>query len=363
MKAVNMIFAFALFFTPVGDVAAKQFVIAHASPSAGSVVFVSDGLPVAGPLDYRGTASADIAAGAQVEVRSADDDAVLATLVVQPPESRADFREALVFTGNGTTHPLRIVHDRPRSFVEADPDSYLRISFLNVAPFPGTDDPGSRPVGIVQCTSQNAGGQASHRSVLNLAYSMTSDLRHQPRGIATCDFHVTLSTATLELPTAQLSPGRTYRLLVLGDGERAPIEALLLDHAVIVATSGVAELQPGAVIDSANFWFDAARPAQGVTLFEQPAARTVFGSWYTYDTSGAPTWFLLEGVHAEAPGRRDVTVRSVTRKSATEMTTVGTARLIYADCNEAELRAVIDGELRILSLRRKQVVDRCSVLE
>lgn len=49
--------------------------------------------------------------------------------------------------------------------------------------------------------------------------------------------------------------------------------------------------------------------------------------------------------------------------SAVELLEVGTGRIVYADCNEAEFRAVVGDSVRVMSARRAKPVQRCTELD
>ncbi len=347
---------------------AVQVVVANYAPNAGEVAIVVVGRgPVAGPLAYRDIGSAEVVAGATVRAVRIATGEVLASLVITGPNSRTPHREALLLVGGGSGFPFQLHHSHevtPNESGGLNVPRYWHV-WHNAALYPGTDVEATAPLVSEECRSPGTDSNKVHRVPYVSRYDVigrTSDTQLVNR---TCIYRVIVAGQTLGLENFHHDPDATYRLIVIGDGSTAaPFEFVILKDAAVVGASGVVPLQPGAVIRSPSFWHDAVRPAQGVTLFEEPAARAVYGSWYTFDANGKPVWYLIDGVHAEAPGRRDVIIHSVKRTATgQQVTRIGTARLIYADCNEAEFRAVIGETIRTLSLRRTQPVERCAALE
>lgn len=117
-------------------------------------------------------------------------------------------------------------------------------------------------------------------------------------------------------------------------------------------------------LTSTTVWTDQDRPAEGIAVYEIGLSGNVAVTWFTFDADTKPVWYFLDGIPAAVPGWRDLIVYRVDREGGTQHTVaVGSARLIYQDCNNANLRIVLGQEFRSLRLRRTLAVPRCAALD
>jgi hypothetical protein len=161
-----------------------------------------------------------------------------------------------------------------------------------------------------------------------------------------------------------LTSERTTRFLLVGDGERAPFEVLVVERGTVIHRAGANPPAPGAVVHARDLWYDLSRPAQAVSLYEIAGGQDTLGFWFTQGTDGLPEWFYFDGTATGLPGQRDLVVYRGTPGTAEPLTPVGSARLFYLDCNNAEIR-ILSGERRFdtLRLRRSRAVSTCELLD
>lgn len=93
----------------------------------------------------------------------------------------------------------------------------------------------------------------------------------------TCRYDLVIqgrATMTINLPWAE----GIWRVFEIGNGIEESFDILMMLADRVVASIGDGARQPAALMRSEQFWFDAARPGQGLVLFELPAARAVLGT-------------------------------------------------------------------------------------
>ncbi|HRQ66147.1 MAG TPA: hypothetical protein PKZ76_15020 [Xanthomonadaceae bacterium] len=166
----------------------------------------------------------------------------------------------------------------------------------------------------------------------------------------------------------QLEPASglsTRRAFLIGGAGHAPAQVLVVDGAERVALVDLPPPQPRALAGSRDHWFDVVRPDQGLSLFEVGGTGIVFGTWFTLDVDSNPIWFYFEGAKVQGIGRRDITVFLGQRtEGAQTLTPIGSGRLQYVDCNEAEFRVLLaEADFRTVRLRRSQPVSFCPVFD
>lgn len=349
-RALALLALLALLLAPHPARAADEVLLANLAQIEGEVTVVVDGARHA--LTYRSFRLVPWPRGtARVQVYAGADRALLDTSLEL--RTTDPFRPTLYLVGNGRTRAFELIGEDASSLPASVKRPVLDGFFYRNASSMGLsgnvvtrciDDSPSADYGTFladegRFTTVSAYG-ADRRCRMDLAF------RGGP------SFHLEADTL----------PAAIYRFVVVGDGSTEfPYELLALRDAEILASAAVNPPQPGAVLMSPDFWFDMARPAQGLVIYETGPS-TQYGMWYTYDAVGAPTWFLLDGQLAELAGRRDVTILRVRPATATEpqvLQPVGTGRLVYTDCNEAEFRAVMGDDVRVLSVRRAERVARC----
>ena len=141
----------------------------------------------------------------------------------------------------------------------------------------------------------------------------------------------------------------------LGTAEAAPA-----GHAKRAAAGGVGL----PTLTSTTVWTDQDRPAEGIAVYEIGLSGNVAVTWFTFGPDTKPVWYFLDGIPAAVPGWRDLVVYRVDREGGKQHTVaVGSARLIYQDCNNANLRIVLGADVRSLRLKRTMPVPRCAALD
>lgn len=360
-----------------GAAHAYPALLGHFSPGAGDVYLTIDGREVA-MLRYRDTARVEIPRpDFRIEVRRVTNGERLHAQDVAgfaPLDPGNPAIPTILFAGDARSQPRQLMLDpgprrrtSPVPNLPVQPYTQLR-RLLAVASYPGAERYENAVSIVRDCTRPSTSPGREDRTIGGDRASFADTTMSGWAGSDgveqyTCRLDIVVpghATMTMTYP----SELGVSRLFVIGNGIDEPFEALLMVGDRVAHSVGQATRQPGALLRSEHFWFDATRPGQGIALFEIPGARAVLGTWYTYEADGSPVWYVLDGGHADMPGRRDVAIqRTRTTASGVEMRQVGTGRIVYADCNEAEFRAVVGDSVRVMSARRAKPVQRCTELD
>ncbi len=138
------------------------------------------------------------------------------------------------------------------------------------------------------------------------------------------------------------APGRTVRIVVVGDGARRPLETLVLDGGNPQPPRRGPD--PLASIRADTLWVDADRPSIAYIGGDPVRTGTEVGFLLLADGAGQARWLLLVMADPSAEGEREVTVFNATRPvgelAATSVVGRGTSRM--SGCNRYELELVID---------------------
>jgi hypothetical protein len=317
-------------------------------------------------LEFDRLATAGNSNRLEVSAVSSDSGEVLAHAVFElAPASGVE--PALVFAGNGVDqvfalHLFQQVGDEVSSAITAPSEAAFGIHHL--AAFAAARN----EIGeyTIECTGSTPNGETSRftagGSALYFGSGRVERVDTQFAQNACALQVIDPLFGTFEL-SASVQSGQTLRMFLTGDGKREPFRLVAVIGAQIVAVAGESAPAPGAVLSAAAFWYDQARPAQGVTLYEIPESPDVFGTWFTHDSSGKPIWYSFDGIIGDLPGQRDLLVYRPARDPAMPQTLVGSARLYYLDCNQAELRVVLEpSDLRTLRIHRSRNVQACDAL-
>ena len=154
---------------------------------------------------------------------------------------------------------------------------------------------------------------------------------------------------------------RDLRFVFAGDGKSFPYTLTAVrEGGEVVASSGLSEPVPGAVVESDHVWYDLARPAQAVALYPLPGSDLLAGYWFTHDEAGNSRWLFLDGMR-EGTARYELSVYRSAVGAGVQ--SAGSAQLFYVDCNNAEIRLFeTDGDFHTLRLRRSKSVADCDIL-
>jgi len=343
-----------------GGAQAATLDLGNVAPGAGQVRWLVDGQPAAGSLGYLAFARLERAPGTLHVVALASDERVLAEADVDlQPQGGED--ALLLLTGNGSDEApfaLRFNDDAPAPEAKT---VRAHVAAHHAAPFAGaTGTEGFEARGACRSNGVTLGDVAVGR--YGDSESMALDV--DPAG-ADCDFKTADPRfGSFDLQVAPLLAG-TLRFLLVGDGVLEPPRVLVLQNGSVQQVAAESMPVVGTVLRSEDFWFDLARPAQGVSLYEIAGSDDVFGTWFTHDDSGKPVWYLLEGVaSAGMPQQRELIVQQPQRSEArTALQSHGTARLFYVDCNTAELRILMgERDYYTLRLKRSREVMACDAL-
>ena len=356
----------------VGSAHAGTVYFGNLAPGAGNVVLRVDGQSRSSALGYLDFAASEVAGSAAspasvtVSAVSAETGAVLATdLLVVAPDALVE--PMLVFAGNGADQPYRLHLYQNRGSESVAPKALENavVGFHSVAPYAASSTDESDAV--LKC-SGTANGISTASSTIDFAtagYGRSNVFAFgSPANDTICQLLLDGPTVgSFDLQAAPQS-GRTLRFFLTGDGSIEPFRVLAVIGADIVAVAGDDTPAPGAVLAANAFWYDEARPAQGITIYEIPDSPDVFGTWFTHDVDGKPIWFTFNGVVGDLRGQRDLLVNRPGRGTDAPPTRAGSARMYYLDCNHAELRVVLDpSDLRTLRIRRSREVQACDALD
>lgn len=303
----------------------------------------------------------------QVTALGADDRVLAQASFAFAPTAGVD--PMLVLSGNGsgeTPFALRLYDGGTATGgTPAKADVSVSVALHHLAPFAGATTATDFEA-VATCPNSDAnGGSGSFGSRVTRYGEGFTQAGFSSDGSMTCQLktaHPAFGSFDLQVPVA----GGTLRFLLVGDGAHEPSRVLVMANGTVNLVSGESTPAVGAVLRSTAFWFDLARPAQGVSLYELPASNDVFGTWFTHDEAGQPVWYLLNGVATGVPGQRDLIVQAPTRAGGSgqaRMATSGTARLFYIDCNQAELRVRLGREYYTLRLQRSREVVGCDALD
>ena len=341
--------------------------IGNVAPGAGEVRLVFAGSGGNAALDYLEFQRTEHALGPLEVTAIGAGDRVLAqgNFVL---ESRAQVDALLVLTGNGTTempYALRLydgVNDADTSSAKVESVAY---ALHHLAPFAGATTATAFEA-VLTCAHLHADGNGGGSEGVRV-----TNYGHVFSGIFTSDgdtLSCRLKTAypafgSFDLET-EASDG-TLRVLLVGDGLSEPARVLILQNGVVQRVAEESAPAVGAVLRSQDFWFDLARPAQGVGLYEMPGSDDTFGTWFTHDEGGQPVWYFFDGHATDVPGQRDLVVyRPSKGAQGTALGVAGSARLFYLDCNQAELRVLLGSrDYFTLRLQRSREVSACDKLQ
>ena len=237
------------------------------------------------------------------------------------------------------------------------------VTIHHFAPFEGAMDGGEFEAAAA-CRSQNSVGTlATPIRVSRYGDSVVTVYQHDG------DYACTFKSADHRFGAFDFSMALgsgTLRFLMVGDGASEPTRVVVVQDGRVVRVASETTPAIGAVTRSEDFWFDLARPAQGVGMYELPGSGDVFGTWFTHDDDGEPVWYLLDGAATDIPGQREFTVYRLSSDggSARSMAASGSARMFYLDCNQAELRILLgDTDYVTLRIRRSREVAGCDALD
>ncbi len=342
--------------------------LALSTPGGGAVLIEVGAAEV--ELSYRDFSALSLEAGDHVvRVIDAVDGSVLAerSIVLNPDYSLTPL---LYFAGNGGSVPYRIELDqRLRPPDSAPPGSGVRVRFSvhHEAPGPsvaGVPQDVRLEIDCVRPVSPLPVGFGYAYEEIGYGLQWRETLGDV--GVVACD--VLLGSADaggFSFRFEQSAAVATRRAFLIGDGETQPSQVLIIDGSAQVALLDLPPAQPRALAESRDHWFDLRRPDQGLSLFEVGGTGIVFGTWFTVGDDNLPTWFYFEGAKVQGIGRRDIIIYAGSRASGLQaLQPVGSARLQYLDCNEAEFRVLLgEATLRTVRARRSQPVSFCPVFD
>lgn len=135
---------------------------------------------------------------------------------------------------------------------------------------------------------------------------------------------------SLTVSGARLLPGRWYVTPVNADA----VPASLTVQATLTASPPA--VRPGS-------YFNAARSGHGLLLY--PAGDSLAGLWYTFQQSGSPTWYYLQGVKPGANGIWYATLyRAAWNGSINTLTAIGRASVTPNGADAFQFTYQLDGE-------------------
>jgi len=94
-------------------------------------------------------------------------------------------------------------------------------------------------------------------------------------------------SSSQEVGLGQFHPG-AFAVFVV-----APIGLQLTSAPFLVAESQPFMSGPMPAVNYTDMWWNPQESGWGINITQHPSGR-LFGSWYTYDASGAPLWFTLQ---------------------------------------------------------------------
>ncbi len=354
--------------------AATDIQIGNVAPASGDVQLYVDGVRFGPTLAY--LAFAKIARNdgpLRVEAVAGGDRLLAAATLDLQADPR--IQPMLVLVGNGSEQPYSIrLYQRVGLAETKDANSSSRAKSIenaavaahHLAPYAESTGDASL-INVLSClgVSPNSSSAASTSLSRNPGFGAVVAHPHSSlQEINTCRFTATHPIMGGFDVTVPMTSHRTVRFILVGDGNNSPFRLVVAQDGVVLQIVEPSTPMPAALIRSDDVWFDLSRPAQSITLYEIPGGPDVFGFWFTHNADGTPTWFFFDGVATDLPGQRDLTMHRGTGSDENPTVLVGSARLFYLDCNNAELR-VLSGEreFHTLRLRRSREVDACDALE
>ena len=338
---------------------ATPVAIANLAPdtAGGSGVEVHvDGVAVVSTLGYKGLLAVDLDATAhRLEIFSAATGATLLdqTVVVQ---AAGDASPTIAFIGNGFEQPHEAV-------VLAAPADAVRgaLSIVHAAAYAGEVQSVDYDFACTRSDGSGFAGNAQTLAYRGAAFYDDNGSGPPPA----CSVDVSgFPVGNLRIENLQLRAGAVLRAYLIGDGRRAPFELIAAIGAELVAGAAASVESPLPELTSTTIWSDRDRPAEGIAVYEVGLSGNVAVTWFTFGADTKPVWYYLDGIPAAVPGWRDLVVFRVDREGGVQHTVpVGSARLIYQDCNNANLRIVLGQEFRSLRLRRTVADPRCAALD
>lgn len=368
MKSIHCLLLIA-FWTLAAPLRAEALLVGHFAAGQGPVDLRINGQLVVERLHFLEVVSIDSALGElSVVASSAGSTTTLSEQQIELKTALTPLQPMVMLTsaGAGGT-PLLFFEQEPAPPLFGWPDyvpTLAATSIINVSAFVSTRNhggPNQFQFGL-QCIATRSSGDQSGLPQLQPITGMTSvDARGENR----CNFQFGLVGAgAFSFTDVWLYRGKTTRFLLVGNGGSHPYQLVIVTGAEVVAMPENPPIEPGPTLVSDQFWFDRSRPAQGVSLFEMPGAGLLYGTWQTFDQSGEPVWYVLDGTARSLPGDRDITIYSADTANGLQLTPVGSGRLTYFNCNLAEARFALSGEeVRFLRLERAVAVDQCFALE
>jgi hypothetical protein len=348
-----------------GAAQAATLDLGNVAPGSGAVQLAFAGQPSSPALGYLQFVRVDRPLGRLEVTAIGAGDHVLAQGVFEF-ESAPDVDAMLVLVGNGsaaTPYRLRL-YDGIRDADVADKTRVAAIALHHLAPYPGAPAQAGFEA-LVQCASVSpatGGGGSFGLRVLRYDESATQVFRGD--AVVTCSVKTgNPSFGSFDIPV-NVTDG-TLRFLLVGDGQYEPQRILVLHDGTVLRVAEESAPAVGAVTRSEDFWYDLARPAQGVSLYELPNSDDAFGTWFTHDEAGQPIWYFFDGTATAVPGQRELVVYRPSRgASGTSLAVAGSARLFYLDCNQAELRVLLgERDYFTLRLQRSREVPACDALD
>jgi N-acetylmuramoyl-L-alanine amidase len=118
-----------------------------------------------------------------------------------------------------------------------------------------------------------------------------------------------------------------------------------------------------ALVDFTDLWWNAAESGWGISLTHQ--AGVIFATWFAYDTSGAPVWYVASncaltgtGINASCAGdlyrvNGGSPLTQPWAGAARVVTRVGDINIAFADASNAVMRYTIDGVAASRSITRQ----------
>lgn len=348
--------------------------VGHVAPGAGRVAIYADDVALSSNLEYLDFQSVELEKGSHtLQARDAETGEVLAEyLFAFSPQAKV--LPLLVLAGNGQDVPLEFLDYQTLGDGSSPPPAKALENGIYgahvLAPYPGAlDDRTLDPQVVCASRSPSGGGEEYGFNVggmlLGFGASQTVEIdsRHDSTVCTLSVSHPVFGAFRVE---GTMLSQQTLRMLLVGDGINAPFQVAVTRQGELVEVVDPLKPNIGGVIRSPSFWYDRSRPAQGITLYEIPGSTNVFGTWFTHTEEGRPVWYFLDGTANGLPGQREVVVLKPQRDAAAAMGVIGTARLFYLDCNQAELRVVLGSdfrEFRTLRLRRSREISACEVFD
>ncbi len=364
-RLIRYVFAAAALALAMGAQGA-ELQVGNVAPASGRIQLLAEGAPLGPTLGYLEFSRVERALGS-IRVQAVDSGARVLAEATVDMQSASLIQPMLVLTGNGTIEPYELhLYDGVRDS-EGTPAKAIdaaTIALHHLAPYAGAADPVATDANLI-CVDRSANGDEGSTGTKVLTYLDVATLPYTSRrDTHVCSFKLadpTFGSFDLSVPVVE----GTMRFMMVGDGESEPFRVLILQNGEVLRVAEQSAPAVGAVTRSDDFWYDLARPAQGVGLYEIPGGEDIFGTWFTHDPAGKPIWYFFDGVATDLPGQRELVLYRPSRgEQGNVMTAVGSARLFYLDCNQAELRIMLgEQDFFTLRIRRSRDVASCDALE